>query len=106
VIRKAQRDAAHHANLLGLTPAGRGDLEVEPIVVDPAEACFDKWVTRHNRKNADAHLLHRRMIDALAELAASLIRNGGDPQAIQRWVDGELDRIEAIASQGAHRQDH
>ena len=56
VIRKAQRDAAHHANLLGLTPAGRADLEVEPIVVDPAEACFDKWVTRHNRKNADAHL--------------------------------------------------
>ena len=48
-------------------------------------------------------LLHRKMIDALAELAASLIRNGGDPQAIQRWVDGELDRIEAIASQGAHR---
>ena len=51
-------------------------------------------------------LLHRKMIDALAELAASLIRNGGDPQAVQRWVDGELDRIEAIASQGAHRQDH
>ena len=42
MIRKAQRDAAHYANLLGLTPAGRADLEVEPIVVDPAEAYFDK----------------------------------------------------------------
>ena len=29
-------------------------------------------------------LLHRNMIDALAELAASLIRNGGDPAAVQK----------------------
>ena len=63
---------------------------------------------RHNGKQRGRPpwTFYRKMIDALAELAASLIRNGGDPQAVQRWVDGELDRIEAIASQGAHRQDH
>ena len=42
--------------------------------------------------------LRRKMIDDLAELAASLIRKGGDPSAVQRFVDGELDRIEAIAA--------
>jgi hypothetical protein len=39
--------------------------------------------------------LHKKLIDALTELAASLIRNGGDPAAVQKFVDGELDRIEA-----------
>jgi P27 family predicted phage terminase small subunit len=37
VIRKAQRDASHYAQLLGLTPSGRAALEVKPAVRDPAE---------------------------------------------------------------------
>lgn len=40
VIRKAQRDAAHYATLLGLTPSGRAALEIKPPVVDPANKFF------------------------------------------------------------------
>jgi P27 family predicted phage terminase small subunit len=40
VIRKLQRDAAHYAQLLGLTPSGRAALEVKPPVVDPASKFF------------------------------------------------------------------
>ena len=38
----------------------------------------------------------QKLIDALTALAADMIRNGGDRDAVQKFVDAELDRIEAV----------
>lgn len=43
----------------------------------------------------DVNNLHQQLIDALCALAASMIKRGADPAAVQRYVDGQLDRIEA-----------
>jgi hypothetical protein len=43
---------------------------------------------------ADVTKTHAAKIDALNELAASLIRSGAPADAVQKFVDTELDRIE------------
>ena len=40
IIRKASRDAAHYATLLGLTPSARATLEVKPQPNDPMDKYF------------------------------------------------------------------
>ena len=42
---------------------------------------------------ADVTKTHTAKIDALNELAASLIRSGAPVDAVQRFVDAEIDRI-------------
>jgi hypothetical protein len=42
----------------------------------------------------DVTKTHAAKIDALNELAASLIRSGAPTDAVQKFVDTELDRIE------------
>jgi hypothetical protein len=44
---------------------------------------------------------HAAKIDALNELAASLIRSGAPVDAVQKFVDAEIDRIEFM--QGKNR---
>ena len=58
-------------NFLGLTPAGRADLEVEPPRRGPRRGLFQQGDQVMNEVD-----LRRKMIDDLAELAASLIRKG------------------------------
>ena len=43
---------------------------------------------------ADVTKTHAAKIDALNELAASLIRSGAPVDAVQKFVDAEIDRIE------------
>ncbi len=43
---------------------------------------------------ADVTKTHAATIDALNELAASLIRSGAPVDAVQKFVDAEIDRIE------------
>jgi len=45
---------------------------------------------------ADVTKTHAAKIDALNRLAASLIRSGAPTDAVQKFVDAELDRIEFI----------
>ena len=40
VVRKAQKDAAHYATLLGLTPSSRAALEVLPAPRNPVDKYF------------------------------------------------------------------
>jgi phage terminase small subunit len=40
IIRKASRDAAHYATLLGFTPSARVALEVKPQPTDPMDKYF------------------------------------------------------------------
>ena len=40
IIRKASRDAAHYATLLGLTPSARVALAVKPQPTDPMDKYF------------------------------------------------------------------
>ena len=35
------------------------------------------------------------LIDATNAMAASMIRNGADADAVKKWVDAQLDRFEA-----------
>ena len=44
---------------------------------------------------------HTAKIDALNELAASLIRSGAPADAVQKFIDAEIDRIEFM--QGKNR---
>ena len=46
----------------------------------------------HERNRCDE--THAATIDALNELAASLIRSGAPVDAVQKFVDAEIDRIE------------
>ena len=43
---------------------------------------------------ADVTKTHAAKIDALNRLAASLIRSGAPVDAVQKFVDAEIDRIE------------
>ena len=45
---------------------------------------------------ADVTKTHAAKIDALNRLAASLIRSGAPTDAVQKFVDAELDRIEFL----------
>jgi hypothetical protein len=42
----------------------------------------------------EADRRYKELIDSLLELAASLIRNGADPDAVQTFVDAQLIRYE------------
>ena len=50
---------------------------------------------------ADVTKTHAAKIDALNELAASLVRSGAPVDAVQKFVDAEIDRIEFM--QGKNR---
>src|SRR6476619_5577441 len=47
----------------------------------------------------DVTKTHAATIDALNELAASLIRSGAPVDAVQKFVDAEIDRIEFMQGQ-------
>ena len=50
------------------------------------------------KAKAEEAKAHAAMIESLNTLAASMIRNGANPEAIQKFVDDALDRIEAVQS--------
>jgi hypothetical protein len=83
--------------LLGLTPSARAALEVKPQANNP----MDKYFGSKNMNEADVTKTHAATIDALNELAASLIRSGAPVDAVQKFVDAEIDRIEFM--QGKNR---
>ena len=85
IIRKAQRDASHYG-------AG-GSAGAEK----PSRQVFREQVMTDDiaKGKAEERKAFAALIDATNAMAASMIRNGADADAVKKWVDAQLDRFEA-----------